>query len=297
MTIRHLEIFITVADCGKMSKAAEYLYITQPTVSQAVRELEDYYGARLFERFSRKLFITEEGKNLLSYARHIVDSFRDMERSMKDMGKSGRLRVGASVSVGTCLLGEWLKLFEEKVPGAETLITVCNTSQVEEMVLKSGLDLGIVEGMVESENLVRIPVCEDKLVMVVGKGHPLYGKKQTDISCLYGADYISRESGSAEKNQLEQMLMKEQLHLNKVWSSTNTEAIKNAVTEGRGFAILSDRMVEKEVAEGDMQIILENKSMRRKIQLIHHKDKFIPETMRKFIAICRNPEQVRRNVF
>lgn len=292
MTIRHLEIFITVVDYGKMSKAAEVLYITQPTVSQAVKELEDYYGTRLFERLSRKLFITEEGKNLLSYARHVVDSCREMDRSMKNVGRSIRLRIGASVSVGTCFLGEWLKVFEDQVPGIETMITVCNTSQVEEMVLKSELDLGIVEGMVQSKDMIQIPVCEDRLVMVVGKGHQLYGKKCTDISCLNRASYISREAGSAEKNQLEQMLIKEQLHLDKVWSSTNTEAVKNAVMAGRGFAILSDRMVEREVKEGSMQIILENRSMKRQLQLIYHKDKYIPDTMQRFITICRNQEQV-----
>lgn len=291
MTIRHLEIFITVADCGKMSRAAELLYITQPTVSQAVKELEDYYGMRLFERFSRKIFITQEGKNLLTYARHIVDSFREMERSMKSMWQGGRLRVGASVSVGTCFLGEWLRMFEKQVQGIETHVTVCNTSEVEEMVAKSALDLGIVEGMVKSDSMVQIPVCEDRQVIVVGKSHSLYGKEQTELSCLNRANYISRESVSTEQNPLEQMLIKEQIHLNKAWVCSSTETIKNAVMEGHGFAILSERMVERELKEGSMQIILENRSVMRQIRLIHHKDKFISDTMQKFITICGNSDQ------
>lgn len=288
MTIRHLEIFITVADYGKMSKAAEVLYITQPTVSQAVRELEDYYGARLFERFSRKLIITEEGVNLLSYARHIVDSFREMERSMKNMGKSTRLRIGASAAVGTCFLGGWLKQFEQRVPGIETLITVCDTLKVEDLVVKSKLDLGIVEEEVENRTIISIPVCEDKLVLVVGKGSPFYGKKLVDFSCLKGADYVAGGTGDGKRNRLEQMLMEESLNLHQVWCSTDTEAVKTAVIDGRGFAVLSERLAAQEVKEGRMQIILENKSVKRQIKLIHHKDKFISDTMERFIKICRN---------
>lgn len=288
MTIRHLEIFVTVVDCGKMSRAAEKLYITQPSVSQAIRELEDYYGVRLFERLSKQLYLTDEGRTLLSYARYIVDSFEDMELTMKNRGSIGRLRIGASVSVGTCLLGEKLNCLEAKLPGIETEITVCNTSVIEEMVLKSELDVGLVEGFVDSGDIVRIPVYEDELVIVVGRSHPLYGQKNLTLSCLNGQNYISRETGSAEKNQLEQMLNVKEMNLKRIWSCTNTEAIKNAVMEGRGFAILSRMIVKKEAAEGSLQIILEENSMKRDIQLIYHKDKYLSEGLKTFLDICRN---------
>lgn len=286
MTIRHLEIFITVADCGKMSKAAEILYITQPTVSQAVRELEDYYGARLFERFSRKLFITEEGRHLLSYARHVVDTFREMNRSMKEVGRSGRLRIGASVSAGTCFLETYLRNLEQQMPGIEVKVTVSGTYQIEELVLKSKLDIGLVEGTVKSRDIIKIPVCEDRLVIVVGKNHPHYETPKLELSCLNGAAYIARDVEEADQDPLEQLLTGEKLRFNKIWSSDNTEAVKHAVAEGRGFAILSEHLVEKELREGSMRVILEERSLTRSIQLIYHKDKFLSETMKKFIAIC-----------
>ena len=88
MNIRHLKIFITVADCGKMSEAAEKLFISQPSVSQAIKEIEDYYGVKLFERLSKKLYITDSGKLLLRYARHIVGSFNEMESALKNSGEN-----------------------------------------------------------------------------------------------------------------------------------------------------------------------------------------------------------------
>lgn len=286
MTIRHLEIFITVADCGKMSKAAEILYITQPTVSQAIRELEDYYGARLFERFSRKLFITEEGRHLLSYARYVVDTFREMNRSMKEAGRSWRLRIGASVSPGTCFLETYLRQMEQQMPGIETRVTVCGTHQVEAMVLRSELDMGLVEGTVKSRDIMKIPVCEDRLVIVVGRNHPFYKTAKLDLSCLNGAAYIARAVEEADRDPLEQKLTGEKLRFNKIWSSDNTEAVKHAVAEGRGFAILSEHLVEKELREGSMKVILKERSLNRSIQLIYHKDKFLSEAAKKFIAIC-----------
>ena len=92
MTIRHLRIFIEVADTGKMSSAASNLYISQPTVSQAIKELEEYYGMLLFERLSKKLYITEKGKKLLSYARNVVKQFDDMEEMIFEAGYVEKIR-------------------------------------------------------------------------------------------------------------------------------------------------------------------------------------------------------------
>ena len=100
MTIRHLQIFVAVADCGKMRAAAERLHISQPSVSQAVRELESYYNIKLFERLSQRIYITETGKKLLPYARHIIDSFETMEGFINDTSSGNVIRVGGSVSVG-----------------------------------------------------------------------------------------------------------------------------------------------------------------------------------------------------
>lgn len=82
MTIRHLKIFVAVADTGQMSKAARLLYLSQPTVSQAIRELEEHYHVLLFERLSKRLYITEEGKRLLSHAREVLARFDHLEEQM-----------------------------------------------------------------------------------------------------------------------------------------------------------------------------------------------------------------------
>ena len=94
MTLRHLRIFIAVADRESITKAAKELYIAQPTVSVAIHELEEHYGICLFERLNKRLRITEDGQRLLAYARHIVGLFEEMERTLGAPDQRGMLRLG-----------------------------------------------------------------------------------------------------------------------------------------------------------------------------------------------------------
>lgn len=116
MTIRHLKIFIEVVDSGKMSTAASRLFISQPTVSQAISELEVHYGGLLFERLSKKLYITEKGRKLLSYARNVVKSFDDMEDMMLQDKNIEKIRIGATNTVGNCILSEIISSYKEFEP-------------------------------------------------------------------------------------------------------------------------------------------------------------------------------------
>ena len=276
MTIRHLKIFTTVADEGSMSLAAKKLHITQPSVSQAVSELEKYYGIRLFERLSQKIYLTKEGELMLSFSRHILDSFEQMEGALGNAANRFNLTIGCSVSVGTCLINDIIDRAEQKMPDCEINVVVANSSDIEQAVLTNEVDLGIVEGIVKSRELLITPVCEDELVLVCGKTHALAQRKKVTFDQLKEQNYISRESGSTERNQFEKIFEDHGLQLKKTFCSTNTEAIKNAVIKGRGIAVFSKRMVEKECAEGKIVILpLEGIRVTRNIQMMIHKNKYL----------------------
>lgn len=287
MTIRHLKIFVAVAECGKMRLAAEKLFISQPSVSQAIKEIESYYGLQLFDRLSQKIYLTNSGERLLSYARHIVASFDEMEVEMRHAGKNTFLRIGSSVSVGTCLLSGWIKKMEENVPSIETKVMVTNTMVIEEMILKSELDIAVVEGEVLSEDIIKMPVYEDDLVLVAGATHPFYTMPEIPIELLQDQELVSREDGSLERNQFEQLLKEKNIKTRAKWSCTNTEAIKNAVIHGHGLAIISSMLIKEEVKENKLAVIpIKGVSLRREINLIYHKHKFLSESMKQFIDTC-----------
>lgn len=276
MTIRHLKIFTTVADAGGMSKAAKELHITQPSISQAIAELEKYYGVKLFERLSQKIYLTKEGELMLSFSRHILDSFEQMEKAMNQAVEKSSLRIGCSVSVGTCLIEEILDEARERIPQCQISVDVANSSEIERAILTNEVDIGIVEGILKNKDLVITPVCEDELIVVCGKQHPLGRETIVTLDMLQGQDYASRESGSAERNQYEKLFEEAGLQLNRVFCSTNTEAIKNAVIHGRGIAVFSRRMVKEEVARGEMLVIpVCDISVKRNIDLVMHKNKYI----------------------
>lgn len=276
MTIRHLKIFKTVADLGGMSKAAKELHITQPSISQAIAELEKYYGVKLFERLSQKIYLTKEGELMLSFSRHILDSFEQMEAAMNQAAEKSSLRIGCSVSVGTCLIEEILDEAKERIPQCQISVIVANSSEIEQLILTNEVDVGIVEGMLKNKDLVITPVCEDELVLVCNMNHPLAKETMVTLDMLQGQDYASRESGSAERNQYEKLFEDAGLQLNRVFCSTNTEAIKNAVIHGRGIAVFSRRMVKQEVERGEMVVIpVRNVAVKRNIDFVMHKNKYI----------------------
>ena len=281
MNIRHLRIFIMVADCGKMSIAAEKLFITQPSVSQAIKEIEDYYGVKLFERLTKKLYITESGELLLKYARHIIQSFDEMEMSLKNKGQNPYLRIGATITVGYCLLNNIINKVENENKNISTKITINNTDVIEKMLLNSELDLGIVEGVITNNELITKPIYTDKLVVVVGKNHKFYDKDEISINDLMGEDIISREEGSGSRKIFDNILKNNNIQVNIKWSSTDTETIKNAVIDGRGLTVLSTLLVEKELKDGTLhKVSLKEVNMFREIFVVYHKNKFISEYLK-----------------
>ena len=262
MTIRHLKIFKTVADLGGMSKAAKELHITQPSISQAIAELEKYYGVKLFERLSQKIYLTKEGELMLSFSRHILDSFEQMEAAMNQAAEKSSLRIGCSVSVGTCLIEEILDEAKERIPQCQISVIVANSSEIEQLILTNEVDVGIVEGILKNKDLVITPVCEDELVLVCNMNHPLAKETMVTLDMLQGQDYASRESGSAERNQYEKLFEDAGLQLNRVFC--------------RGIAVFSRRMVKHEVERGEMVVIpVRNVAVKRNIDFVMHKNKYI----------------------
>ena len=286
MSIRHLRIFIMVADCGKMSLAAEKLFITQPSVSQAIKEIEEYYGVKLFERLSKKLFITESGEMLLKYARHIVQSFDEMEMGLKNKGQKVCLRIGATITVGSCMINDIINKIEKENNEISTKVTINNTEVIQRMLLNSELDVAIIEGIVTNKDLVKRCVHTDKLIVVVGSNHKFYNRDKISIQELSGEDVIAREEGSGGRQIFDNILKNNNIDINIKYSSTDTEAIKNAVINGRGLAVLSSMIVQKEIKEGTLRnVSLKEVNMFREISVVYHKNKFISEYLQTFLDI------------
>ena len=136
MNITELRYLVAIKKWGSVSAAAKQLYLSQPTVSQTIREMEQHYHGLLFERLGKKLYLTERGKLLLSHARDLVSQFEQLEELMLSQGQNERFQLGTTLTVGTCLAPTLIGELEETLPGLEVYSFVSNTHEIEEKLLK-----------------------------------------------------------------------------------------------------------------------------------------------------------------
>ncbi|MDY5022322.1 MAG: LysR family transcriptional regulator [Blautia sp.] len=276
MTIRHLNIFLAVAETGSMRTAAQQLYISQPTVSQTIRELEEHYGVALFERLSRKLYITEEGRQLLYYAHQLMHQYHTMEEAMQKRKETPYLRVGSSITVGTCLMPSILHDLEEEIPHIELYSLVSNTQEIEQKLLKSQLDAAVVEGNIESPDLICRPVLSDRLVLVCGRSHPFYSRDRIRIKELADQKFAIREEGSGTRKLFEQYMAARGLRVHVYWEANCPRTILNAVLKNNALAVMSSRLMRHEISKGLLKIFrFSSDEWDRSFQLVYHKDKVI----------------------
>lgn len=288
MTIRHLKIFIAVAETGKMSSAAEKYFISQPSVSQAIKELETHYGVLLFERIAKKLYITLAGKSLLNYARLAVKQFDELDKYMLIEGHSEKIRIGATITVGACMLPSLLNRFKDRMPEVEPFAYMNNTKCIEDKILKAELDIGIVEGQVKSRDLINTPAVKDCLVLVCSKNHRLAGCKRILLQELEKESFVMREEGSGTRELFENYMQKHGVNLKIGWEITCPTVIKNIVLENHCLAAISIRLVEEEIKNGQLYaIISKENAWDRWFNLVYYKNKYITESMRTVIEIVQ----------
>ncbi|MBU5437910.1 LysR family transcriptional regulator [Tissierella sp. MSJ-40] len=293
MTIRHLRIFIEVADSGKMSIAASKLFISQPTVSQAIRELEEHYNVILFERLCKRLHITPEGKKLLSYARNVVKQYDDLEEKMLAINDIDKIYIGATITVGNCLLSNIINKVRENSPKLEPYAYINNTSVIEEKLLRSELDIALVEGKITNSNLICIPAVDDYLVLVCSKDHIFSKRKEVSLDDLADMDFVMREKGSGTRKLFEDYMLDNGVNIRTRWETNCPGTMKSAVIEHQCLGVLSVRLVEEEIKNGIMHVIRNPEfKWERNFSIVYHKDKIIDEGMKDVIEVISNYKEI-----
>ncbi|RBP63810.1 DNA-binding transcriptional LysR family regulator [Alkalibaculum bacchi] len=289
MTIRHLKIFIEVAQCGKMRSAAERLFVSQPTISQAIRELEQHYGVLLFQRIKKRLYITDEGKQLLFYAKDVVEQFDHLEEKMFNLSRTEKVKIGATVTVGECILSDIINQFKIKEPTVEVYSYANNTERIEEKLLNGEIDIGIIEGKIKSPNLISIPKIKDYLVLVCSNQHPFAKKDVINLKELANKSFAMREKGSGTRELFEEYMIKNKVPIKTVFEGNSPESIKREVVENNCLAVISIGLVQKEVQDSKIHIIKNaNEGWNRYFSVVYHKDKELTDKIRCIIDIINN---------
>ena len=248
MTERHLRIFLAVCAEMNMTRAAETLYMSQPAVSQAVRELETFYGAQLFERLPRKLVITESGQALKRYAQDILRLFDDAMTRLKDDAPAV-VRLGAILSAATGLLTGYIDAFHAGWPEATVKVRVCGSARLLELMRMDELDLALIEDTLLPEDMSCEPFYADKLVIVAAPDDPDAGR-ELPFERLRKRDFLLRETGAGVRDLFDRLMFLRNVHIEPVWESVSTTALVEAAHAGYGISVQPYLLVKRYLDSG-----------------------------------------------
>jgi DNA-binding transcriptional LysR family regulator len=251
MDLRRLEVFVKVAELGSFSRAAEALFLTQPTVSEHVRALEDALGVQLLDRLGRTTTPTRAGTLLLGYARRLLALAREASQAIEQFqGRmSGELAIGGSTIPGEYVLPEVIGGFRSKYPDVRVSLMIGSSREVQAMVEDGRVEIGLVGAAPASRALDGRQLMADELVVVVGAEHPWASRGTILLDDLRAEPMILRERGSGSRETFERALEGVGLDLGMfriVGEIASTQAVKQAVRAGVGVSLISQRAVVDE---------------------------------------------------
>ena len=292
MADRRLQVFHTVARLLSFTKAAESLHMTQPAVTFQVRQLEEYFNTRLFDRTHNRISLTEAGQRVYGFSDRIFELYSEMENAVRDMtGEiSGVLVMGASTTIAEYMLPALLGDFKKKYPDVNVHLRVSNSDGIVSMVENNDIDLGVVEAPVMNKNLVVEECRKDRLVAIVSPLHALAANRQVQVGELMSDAFIVREEGSGTREVIQDYLTELGMNvadLHVIMELGSPEAIKGAVEAGMGVSIVSEVTIHKELQLGTLVALELDPPIERLFSFVHQKQKFRQRAMDELLEFAR----------
>lgn len=292
MNLNHLSIFQAVADSGSVSAGAQRLRISQSAVSKQLAEFEKQLGVTLFERLPRGVRLTEAGRLLQGYANNLVALEAEAESAIRDLklGVRGRLRIGASRTVGAYLMPGLLARFRRRHPDVELFLQVDSTGAIEQRLIASDLDIGFTEGIVGSDLLDYRVFDRDELVLIAAPGHPIARTDPAPLSAVVQQPLLMHEVGSGTRAVTEKAFSARGIALRPSMTLASTEAIKHTVATGVGIAVLSISAVRTELAAGTLKVVrMKGLTIDRPLYRIQRKGVWSSPSLQALVELLGEP--------
>ena len=292
MADRRLQVFHAVAKHLSFTKAAERLFMTQPAVTFQVRQLENHFGTRLFDRTHAGITLTTAGVVAFDYAERMLALSTELDARVRDMGRqiAGPLLIGASTTIAEFLLPQILGEFKARYPSLIPRLFVANSEVVQGRIEERVLDLGFIEGDSHIPTLVSEICCEDELVVICAPWHPLATEKAITARMLEQHAYITRETGSGTREVTDHYFEKAGIAkdaLDVVMELGSPEALKGLVATGLGFAIISKAAVSKEIRLAQLVEIPLSPRLVRHLSVVYPKERFQSQMVNAFVSFAK----------
>lgn len=289
MDIHHLKIFVSVYKNKSFTRASEDLCISQPTISEHIKNLENSLNCRLFDRLGRSIMPTGEAEVLYPKALQLLNDLELIQEEITAAGKEvkGKLVIGASTIPGAYILPRSAYSFKQKYPDVAFEVLIDDSARITNMVLQHELLWGIVGARTDSDKLVFDTLIEDEIILVATR--KVLPQKSITLEKLKTVPFLNREIGSGTRQSFENFLEKQGFSLdafNIVAVLGSTSAVKQAAKESLGASVISRIAVQEELDRGILhEIQIKNLKMKRNFFLVHQKKRTMPP---QYHAFCRH---------
>jgi DNA-binding transcriptional LysR family regulator len=286
-----LQIFLHVAQEGSFSAAAERLFITQSAVSQHIKELEASLGRTLFERGRRGVRLTPAGETLYRYARDIFALVARAETALTDVEQltAGKVSLGATPGVASYLAPDWVQAFRRRYPKLTAAIQTGVTAEIVAAVMAQRLDLGLLEGELDSqldERLGWLELAEIEQRVVVGSRHPWWNAEAVLLDELAGQTFVMRPPNSQSRIWVDQVLRQRGIEPAVGAEFDSPEAIKRAVMAGTCLTILPEYVIQREVEAGMLRALpVRGERLTRTLKVVWDRSGYFSPVARAFLAV------------
>lgn len=292
MADRRLQVFHAVAKHLSFTKAAEALFMTQPAVTFQIKQLEDQYNTRLFERGHGRIGLTPAGEMVLQYAERILSMSDELEARLGEMTGEmrGPLLVGASTTIAEFILPRVLGEFNALYPQVRARLIVANSEIIENRVGEHTLDIGLIEGPAHLPELLAETCCEDELVVICAPDYPLAGEPEITPAQLRDYEFISREPGSGTREVTDNYFKAAGIppqDLKTLMELGSPEALKGVVATGLGYAIVSKVVCGKECQLGSLVEIPLSPRLTRTLSMVYPRDRFRTRLVTTFVEFAK----------
>ncbi|MDO5712842.1 MAG: LysR family transcriptional regulator [Tissierellia bacterium] len=278
MTIRDLEIFVTVVEAGTMSAAAKKLKISQPSISQSIAQVEQEYNIILFDRISRKLFLTGSGKQLLVYAKNLLREVNNMKDTLLLAPSTSTFIVGASLSVDNMYLQKLMKEMESQKGDMALQCIIEDSREIEKKINNHELQVAILEGTeIKNDHWDSEVLFQDELYFICSKDHPFAHKKGIKISDLRNQPLAIREKGTNTRRFILSMLRDEMIPVELTWVCSSYETIFSVVEDGQAISLVPGCTLTKN--KNVVSIPIEGRESTCNFYLVYRKDSVYPKIM------------------
>jgi DNA-binding transcriptional LysR family regulator len=286
-SLRQLEVFLATAHFENVTRAAASLAMSQSAASGSLRDLEAQFGVQLFDRVGKRLQLSELGLQLRPQAERLQEQAVDFQRALAGEEVMGRLKIGATLTIGNYLAVGMIAKFRSRYPTAEVALTVANTETIAEQVKNFELDLGLIEGELQQPELETVHWREDELQVFAAPGHPLAWAGPLTDQQLLTLPWIVREPGSGTRQTFDRAMHGILTDLNITMELQHTEAIKRAVEAELGVGCLSKISLVEAFARGSLvPLQVPGRDFSRQFNIISHRKKYHSAALRQWLDLC-----------